>query len=85
MDVQLGEYITLPEAARRAGYRSGSTLRTAALKGELKTVMVSRNARLTTQAWLDDYLAALRPGNPGKGYKRGLPKGQDAGSGEAGE
>ncbi len=77
---QIGEYITLARAAEIAGYGAGSgNLRTAAVKGTLQTVMVGK-IRLTTEAWLDAYLATLRPGN----YKRGLPKGQDAG-GEAEE
>ncbi len=48
--------------------------------GKLRTVLLGPRAYVTTQEWLDAYLATLRPGN----YKRGLPKGQDAG-GEAGE
>ncbi len=75
MSAQLDQYITLPEAARRAGYRSGSTLRTAAIKGELKTVMLSGNARLTTQVWLDEYMQGRRSGAYRRGRKR---KSQDA-------
>jgi hypothetical protein len=75
------ELITLTEAARRARYRSTSTLRAAAQSGALKTQRVSERVQLTTQAWLDEYLRTVRPGKPGKGYHRG----QQRGSSNAGE
>lgn len=72
--------MTLAEAARRAGYRSTSTLRSAAIAGTLRTRRVSERVRLTTQEWLDAYLATLRPGRPGKGYHRGQQRtGQEPG------
>ncbi len=74
------EFITLNEAAEIAGYRDAATLRVAANKGRLRTVKPGPRLHMTTRPWLDAYLATLRPGN----YKRGLPKGQDAG-GEVGE
>ncbi len=79
----MDDYITLEEAAHIAGYRDPSNLRTAARTSppRLKTMRKSPRVVLTTRPWLDAYLATLRPGN----YKRGLPKGQDAGGGEAGE
>ena len=74
------ELLTLAEAARRAGYRSTSTLRSAAIAGTLRTRWVSERVRLTTQEWLDAYLATLRPGRPAKGYHRGQQRtGKDAG------
>ncbi len=76
---EVSGYITLQRAAELAGYRVVGNLRTAAARGQLQTILLG-NQRLTTQEWLDAYLATLRPGN----YKRGLPKGQDA-DGEAGE
>jgi hypothetical protein len=79
------ELITLAEAAQRAGYRSTSTLRTAAIEGTLKTRRISDRVRLTTPAWLDEYLASLRHGKPGKGYRRGQPRKGDAATGTAGE
>ena len=74
-------FITLEEAARRVGYRTASNLRTAVRAGRLRALALGPRAYVTTQEWLDAYLATLRPGN----YKRGLPKSQDAGGGEAGE
>jgi len=77
---QLGDYMTLAHAAESMGYRGGyGNFRRAAAQGKLRTVFIGKT-RLTTRPWLDAYLATLRPGN----YKRGLPKGQDAG-GEAEE
>jgi len=74
-------YITIAEAARRAGYLVPNNLRAAARAGKLRTVLLGPRAYVTTQQWLDVYLATLRPGN----YKRGQQRrGQDA-SGEAGE
>jgi len=63
-------YITLAEAARRAGYLVPNNLRTAARAGKLRTILLGPRAYVTTQEWLDAYLATLRPGN----YKRGLAK-----------
>jgi len=88
------DLITLEEAARRAGYRQSNNLRTAARvwlawqsegaqgpEQGLRTQTLGPRARMTTQAWLDAYLATLRPGN----YKRGQQrKVQDPGDG-AGE
>ena len=71
---QIGDYITLARAAAIAGYTGSSNLRHAAAVGTLRTRMVGK-IRFTTQAWLDAYLATLRPGQ----YKRGMPKEQDAG------
>jgi len=74
------EYITLDQAARLAGYTNPSNLRTAARVGRLKTVTFSPRMRLTTQAWLNDYLVGVRPGN----YKRGQQR-KEQNPGEAGE
>jgi len=55
------EYFTLTEAMKRAGLRSSDSLYKAMKTGRLKTVttMVGpRMVRLTTQAWLDAYLAS---------------------------
>jgi len=78
------EYITLQQAAEIAGYKTTSGLRNAALQGRLQTVKPGPRLHMTTRAWLDAYLAQVRPGK----YKRGQPKssaGQDAAGGEAGE
>ena len=74
------EFITLQQAAAIAGYSNTATLRAAAAAGRLQSVKPGPHLYMTTRPWLDAYLATLRPGN----YKRGLPKGQDAG-GEVGE
>jgi len=64
------EFITLKQAAEHAGYRSKSTLKTAAVRGELKTIQPAPNYRLTTRAWVDEYLAGRRGG----AYRRGQPR-----------
>lgn len=74
----MDEFITLKQAAEYAGYRSKSTLKTAAIRGELKTIQPSPNYRLTTRAWLEEYLAGVRGGAYRRGQSR---KGQDAGDG----
>ncbi len=59
------EYFTLTEAMRRAGMRNNKTIAAAVQSGRLKTVttMVGpRMVRLTTQAWLDAYLASRATG-----------------------
>ncbi len=88
------DLITLEEAARRAGYRQSNNLRTAARawlawqsegaqgpERGLRTQTLGPRARMTTQKWLDAYLATLRPGAYRRGQQR---KGQDA-AGELGE
>jgi hypothetical protein len=81
----MDEYITLAEAATYAGYRSKSTLKTAAGKGHLKTIKPAPNFRMTTRAWVDEYLASQRGGQYRRGQERGpRSKPQDAGDG-AGE
>ncbi len=72
------DYITIDEAARRAGYRDSNNLRTAARAGRLQTVLLGPRARMTTPAWLDAYLASVRPGNYKRGQER-KPEGQDVG------
>jgi hypothetical protein len=55
------EYFTITEAKRRAGMKSDDALYRAMKNGRLKTVtkMVGpRVVRLTTQAWLDAFLAS---------------------------
>jgi len=55
------EYLTLAQAAERAGYSSASTLYAAAKKGHLQTLMgAGRPPYLTTPKWLDEYLANLK-------------------------
>lgn len=69
------EYFTLAEAARRAGYSSTTTLYAAAKRGTLRTLMgAGKPPYLTSQPWLDDYLATLRFNT----QFRGKPKGGDS-------
>jgi len=72
------DYISLTVAAEYAGYRSKSTLKAAALQGALKTIQPAPNYRMTTRAWVDEYMQSRRAGT----YRRGQPrKGQVAGAG----
>jgi hypothetical protein len=63
------DYITLAQAAALAGYASKSSLQTAARRGRLQTRRIG-NQLVTTQAWLEQYLAELRRGR----YRRGEPR-----------
>ncbi len=57
------EYFTITEAKRRAGMKGNDTIRRAVQSGRLKTVTKMsgpRLVRLTTQAWLDEFLDTLR-------------------------
>ncbi len=56
----MGEYLSLPEAARIAGYRNASTLHVAAHRGHLRTETVGHTARVITRRWLDAYLEGVR-------------------------
>jgi len=67
------DYITLAEAARRAGYATPSSLRMAALKGKLRVKRYSPRIVMTTQAWLDAYLSSLT----GEGRPRGGGEGDE--------
>ncbi len=65
------DFITLDEAARRAGYANSTTLRTAARAGRLTAKRFGGHGWLTTQAWLDEYIQSKRGGAYGRGEKRG--------------
>jgi len=54
------EWLTIPEAAKRAGYTSASTLYTAAKAGRLRTQTEGVSPYRTTSDWLDEFLAGLR-------------------------
>ncbi len=61
------DYITLAEACKRAGLKNADSLYKAVRSGRLKRVTIlagPRIVRLTTQAWLDDYLASRSTGQP---------------------
>jgi hypothetical protein len=64
------KYITIPEAARIADYRDDNALRIAARKGRLRTEQLGPRTRVTTRAWLDEYLGDVKP----RGISRGEPR-----------
>ena len=64
------EYLTLPAAAALYGYRSDSTVRTAAREGKLRTKRLGPRAIVTTVAWVDDYHFS----QDGRGRPRGMPQ-----------
>lgn len=66
----MDDYITLTEAAHRAGYRSKSALKAAAVEGRLKTIKPSPNLRMTTCPWLEEYLSTVKPRGIGRGEVR---------------
>ncbi len=57
------DYITLNEASKLGGLKNSSPLHAAAQVGRLKTVTTAtgpRPVRLTTRAWLQEYLDSQR-------------------------
>jgi hypothetical protein len=71
------EFITIPEAARQAGYRTPSNLYAAAREGKLKVAKFGARGRLTTRAGGAEYLANIRR-EPHRGQSRaadGTPEG----------
>ncbi len=57
------DYITLAEASTLAGLKNSGPLYTAVRTGRLKTVTTAagpRTVRLTTRAWLQEYLDSTR-------------------------
>jgi hypothetical protein len=55
------DYITIAQAARLAGYRNPRTLHRAATEGRLRTTTLPPfTTRVTTRAWLDEYLAGIK-------------------------
>lgn len=54
-----GEYITITQAARLAGYSAPGNLRMAAAQGKLQSIKVGPRQRLTTKEWLEEYLSGL--------------------------
>jgi len=53
------EWLTVPTAAKRAGYATASTLYAAAKAGRLRTRTEGVGPYLTTQDWVDEFLAGL--------------------------
>lgn len=65
------EYITVAQAARLAGYRDPRTLQRAASAGRLRTTTLPPfPTRVTTRAWLEDYLAGIRQSKSHRGRPR---------------
>jgi len=60
-------WLTIPDAAQRAGYTSASTLYTAAKAGRLRTQTEGVSPYRTTPDWLDAYLAGLRYNTEARG------------------
>jgi hypothetical protein len=59
------------EAARLAGYRSPRTLHKAAREGRLKTMTTGPlGTRVTTRAWLEEYLARIQASKGHRGQPR---------------
>jgi len=52
-------WLTIPDAAKRVGYTSASTLYAAAKAGRLRTRTEGVGPYLTTQGWVDEFLAGL--------------------------
>ena len=65
------EYITVAQAARLAGYRDPRTLQRAASAGRLRTTTVPPfSIRVTTRAWLEEYLASIKQSMSHRGRPR---------------
>ncbi len=74
------EYLTIREAARRAGYVNTSSLYAAIRRGRLRTITAGPlGTCVTTPAWLDEYLTSLRFNTQFRGKPKGRADG-DAGS-----
>jgi hypothetical protein len=73
------EYLTIAQVARIAGYRNPRTLQKAASEARLRTTTLGPfSPRLTTRAWLDEYLASLQQSKSHRGQPRapdGTPEG----------
>lgn len=48
--------MTIPEAARQAGYYSRTSLHMAAESGRLRTVCLAEGKRLTRREWVDAFV-----------------------------
>lgn len=65
------EYLTIKQAAERAGYRNPGTLHQAARTGALRTIAQGPlGTRVTTPEWLQEYLDSLS----NEGFQRGRPR-----------
>jgi hypothetical protein len=65
------EYLTIAQAARLAGYRNPRTLHRAATEGRLRTTTLPPfTTRVTTRAWLNEYLASIQQSKSHRGRRR---------------
>lgn len=64
------KYLTISQAADAFGYRSPSTLRTAAQIGALRHSRLGPRAVLTTSDWVWDWILT----QDGRGQQRGQPR-----------
>jgi hypothetical protein len=75
------DFITLQQAAQRAGYRGAATLSIAAGR---RTVRPRPQLRVTARVWLGAYLGSVRGGNSRHGQRR-VPRQSPDETREAGE
>jgi hypothetical protein len=72
------EYLTIAQAARIAGYRNPRTLQKAASEGRLRTTTIGPfSPRLTTRAWLEEYLAGVQQSKSRRGRPRASARSAD--------
>jgi len=69
--IPAGEYITIEDAAKLAGYSGAGNLRMAAAQERLRSIKVGPRQRLTTKEWLDEYLSGLAKK---EGWQKGRPR-----------
>jgi hypothetical protein len=71
--IPAGEYITIEQAARIAGYSAAGNLRSAAAAGRIQSIVITPRLRLTTIDWLNTYLATVQEER--RGWERGKKRG----------
>lgn len=67
--VEVDEYMTLKDAAAKIGYKDASGLHHAIKRGLLQTKRIG-HMHVTTQEWLDAYVAHVEASRGGKGKSR---------------
>ena len=75
-------YITIQEAASAAGYRDPSVLHRAARTGKLRSREIGPRARVTTRAWLQEYLDSVKQRGTPQGHAKQGANGHDGDSAE---
>jgi len=75
------EYLTIRQAAERAGYLSTTNLYAAIRNGRLKTTTTGPlDTHVTTAEWLQEYLDSLRFNTQFRGKPKGRDDGDDGGA-----